>query len=539
MLYFLQKDKLHRLLLLSVGVWVALLGVKALEIPPGADTDPCWGFIVMHGMEHGNHFNQLITPNPNNIATNQAEFLSWWSPGQYEIPYFFQKLFKIDTGHAVSLTISLCGLIGLAGFYKLFRRFGFTPWVAAISVAFIATQLFFLLPFVYYTGGEVLLFAFIGWFLYGCFSFEKVTWQLLVFLFFWIFIGFFSKSSVLWMCAAAVGCVWINISIGETIALQMAPGSRWWDAKGKIWAKNALLLAVPFAGAILIIYVFYLSKGDIPLVSKEKLLLRPETVGFPLASPFLALFSIDEFVDGLIYQPDGPKISYHMAIVVLSALSFLSLVFVAILTRFSPGRKYVTAIIIFYAVAVVFFTYLFLKQSAISFEGRHFRIIGLLAMPGIVYLLFKTKITRAIFFIGWIIFAWMGVTYVGHEFEANRRASHGNTGISQQLYDDQTMKAIIGLDRAHHNDAIFVVMSSDIGAEIENNRVITIETEDMTDQQLSKLKYIGKAGPLYIIIPEEYIANGKKSKIIGSFTDYRNFKFKLLSPDYYLYFANN
>ncbi len=533
--YFLGKNKLYRMLLLMTGVWVVLLGIKAFEIPPGADTDPCWGFIVMHGMEHGNHFNQLITPNPDNIATNQAEFLSWWSPGQYILPYLFQRLFNIDTGHAVSLTIMFCGLVGLAGFYKLFRRLGFTPWVASVSVAFIATQLFFLLPFVYYTGGEVLLFAFIGWFLYGCFSFEKVSWQLLVFLFLGMFVGFFSKSSVLWMCIAAIACVWINISVGEASAIQKTSLAE----NGKVWLKNALLLSIPFIGAVLIIYVFYLSKGDLPVASKAQLLVRPETFGFPLASPFVSLFSIDELVDGLIYQPDGPKISYQAATFVLMALSVLSIMFIALLVRFSARRRYLIAMIVFYAVAVVFFTYVFLKQSAISFEGRHFRIIGLLAMPGLVYLLFKTKITKAVFFLGWIALAWISIAYVKQEFRANGKAPHGNTGISQQLYDAQTMKAIIGLDRVHHNDVIFVVMSSDIAAEIENNRVITINSEDIPNGDFSAIKYAGKCGPIFILVPEEYVVSGKDPGILKSFTAYHRFSAEQLSSKYCLYFAKD
>jgi len=519
------------------------MGIMAFAVPPGADPDPCWGFLVMHGMEQGNHFNLLITPDPANIAINQSSFLSWWSPGQYLLPYLFKTLLKVDTGHAISLTVISCSLIGLGGFYMLFKHLGFTKWLAAISVAFIATQLFFIMPFVYYTGGEVLLFAFMGWFLYGCFYFKKIRWPVLVFVFLGLLIGFFSKSSVLWMYVAGIACVWMNVSINETLQLQSAinynpigwPGFK---KRFKIWLLNGMLLAVPFICAFAIIYIFYLSKGPNPATGTGILLVKPETFGFPLASPMLSAFSIDELFNGLIYQPDRPTISYHWAILILFILVFFSLLFILLISRFSPGKKYLTAIITLYIFGVVFFSYMFLKQAAISYEGRHFRIIGLLAIPGIVYLFFRSKVGRVLFFIIWIVFIYIGFIFFKGEFKANKQASRGNSGISQQLYDEATMREITTIDRAH-KDAIFVVMSSDIAAEINNNRVITVDTESITDSDGSKLRYTGKSGPIYILMPGEYVTNGMKEGIINSFTGYHKFAFKQLSPDYYLYYASN
>ncbi|HAL82532.1 MAG TPA: hypothetical protein DCO83_10090 [Mucilaginibacter sp.] len=73
---FLQKQKSHRILLLVTFLGVLLLGIMVFMVPPGADPDPCWGFLVMHNMEQGHHFNLLISPDPSNIAKNQVRFLS-------------------------------------------------------------------------------------------------------------------------------------------------------------------------------------------------------------------------------------------------------------------------------------------------------------------------------------------------------------------------------------------------------------------------------------------------------------------------------
>src|ERR1700742_3757758 len=117
---FLQKDKSHRILLLATALWVIIMGAFIWKVPPGADTDPCWGFRVMHGMGQGNQFNTLVAPDPLNIAKDQSSFLSWWSPGQYLIPCALGNLFNNDVGHGVSLTVIICSLLGLAGFYQLF-----------------------------------------------------------------------------------------------------------------------------------------------------------------------------------------------------------------------------------------------------------------------------------------------------------------------------------------------------------------------------------------------------------------------------------
>jgi hypothetical protein len=544
MLQFLQKQKSHRVLLLVTFFGVLLLGIMAFMVPPGADPDPCWGFLVMHSMEQGHHFNLLISPDPSNIAKNQVQFLSWWSPGQYLFPYVFKTSLKIDTGHAVALTIGCCNIIGLAGYYKLFKKLGFTVLMAAISTAFIASQLFFFISFVYYLGGEVLLFAFMGWFLYGCFSFEKVTWRVLIFVFLAFFVGFFSKSSFLWMYIAGVACIWINISCIETDIMpteRILDFLRSPDFKKQIgvWLRNGLLLAMPLIAAFAIIYIFYISKGPNPMAAGGQTLIRPETFGFPLASPILSGFSIDEFTDGLIYQPDGPKIAYQWAVLILTTFAFCSLVFALFLPRFSHGNKYLIAFLVFYVCAVIFFSYVYFTQSAISYEGRHFRIIGLLFLPGFVYLAYKTKITKLLFFILWGFLLLKGYRYFNAEIKANKTAARGNSGISQQLYDKKALDEIVTIDRNHHNDAVFVVMSSDIAAEIINNRVITLDSESMDSRDLSKMRFAAKSGPLYILMPREYLANGIESAIIKSFTGYHQFSFKQLSEHYYLYFADN
>jgi hypothetical protein len=250
----------------------------------------------------------------------------------------------------------------------------------------------------------------------------------------------------------------------------------------------------------------------------------------------LSAFSVDELFDGLIYHPDGSSgITYHSAILLVFVLVFCSLAFMMVINRFSPTKKYLRAIYVFYVISVIFFSYMYLKQATISYEGRHFRIIGLLCLPGFIYLLFKTKVTKVVFFIAWIYFAYMSFNFFRINYNGNKGAAKGNTGLSQAIYDKATLDEIVKIDREHH-DAVFVVMSSDIGAEINNNRIITLE-DDMSNDYFATLKYRGKAGPVYILMPANYLKNGREPNIIKAFTGYHNFASRQLSPDYYLYYA--
>jgi len=499
----------------------------------------------MHNMGTGHPFNTLLSPDITNIAHSHYEFLSWWSPGQYLVPYLFKALFNLNIGHMVVITVIVCNLLGLAGFYLLFKQLGFTKWIAALSVAFIATQSFFLLPFVYFMGGEVVLFAFIGWFLYGCFSIKKVTWPVLLFIFIAGLSGFFAKSSFLWMYAAGMVCIWFNVSINETIEhpeykskSNPAALTRCLKKQAARWLKNAALLAIPFICALIVIYVFYLSKNDNPTSDQGPMLVRAETFGFPLASPVLSGFSVDELTGGLLDQPVNPALTYHMAILLVYIAAFCSLAYQLLIIKLWPDKRYKLASIAFYAVATVFFSYMYLKQATISYEARHFRIVGILCIPGFIYLCYKTKVGRVAFFLLWFAFIYGSYNGIKERFKENSVAARGVSDLSQPGYDKATLAEIERLDASHHNNAIFMVMCPDIAIEIQHNRIIPLD-DDTPNDVIASLKYAGKAGTIYILIPENYVANGRRATLIKSFISYHHFKFKRLSPGYELCYANS
>lgn len=521
-----ENKRLTRLILILVVLVTLTLGIISWLNHPALYPDPSWGFQVLRGMQMGGGFNQLTMPNQDDVSQNTSEFLTWWSPGQYLIPYLFKAIFHLNYGQATIVTTLVCELLGLAGFYVFFKKAGFSSTIAAISIAIIASQQFYFIPYVFYNGGEVLLFGFAGWFMYGCVTIRKTGWPLLAFVLLTGWIGFICKSSFMWAFAAGLCCLWINISYRERKI-------------GK-WIQNGIWIGIPALVSLGCIFIFYLSKGQNPGSATRSLKVIWETFSFPLASPLLSGFSIDDIVGGLIYHPDGAPFTYFWTIYIILACSALSIfILLAILRQVNISREYKAAVASFYIVAVLFFSYAFVRQLAISYEGRHFRVVGLLFIPGIVYLISQIKLPfKLIAGLLWIGMTSLSLKYLvrGKELQATDSA-HGSSGITQQFIDQPSLNYITKLDQQHHN-AIFVFISADLALEINHNRVITLEPVG-ADIKLNYENYIydGHSGPVYIVLPADYILNSKAAIITKCFPDYKNFKETDLSDDFVLYSA--
>jgi len=346
----------------------------------------------------------------------------------------------------------------------------------------------------------------------------------MVFLFLAGILGFVCKSSALWMYAAGMACVWLNISTGKKL---------------ETWIRNGILLVIPAGAALTTIYLEYLSKGANPSSAAGAWLFKPETLSYPLASPLLSGLSVDELFNGLIYHPDVPIISYQLSIVIIVALAIGSLLLMRSIVRHIPNKNYTLVFLVFYIASTVFFSYLYLKQATITFEGRHFRIMGILAIPGLVYLISKSKMARIAFTIIWIAFIGWEFTYFTHGYSVNRGAAHGVSGLAQQGYDQESITELTKLDAQHPNQAVFVITGSDLGVEIIHNRVITLDVGDMTPEDFTDLSYSGKAGSIYMLMPQAYVQNGMAARIAKSFKNYQQFTVKKLSKEFYLYTASN
>jgi hypothetical protein len=503
---------------------VAIFSIMLLVNPAAIYPDAAWGFQVLQCMHKGSGFNILNQVSQQNIADNWAEFKSWWSPGQYLAPAAFNSLFGLTIGQAASITTIICQFLGIAGLYCFFTKAGFSKTVSAVSIAIIVLQQAFFTPYIFYNGGEVLVFAFIGWFLYGCMAFTKPGIPLLLFLLLAGWVGFFTKSSFIWMYVAGLIFMWIQFS-RHTTAI-------------KTWLINGFWVGVPAVISVAVIYVTYLSKGVNPSSASAGLDLSWKVLVFPLASPLLAGLSFDDLANGFITHNDDVIFGPTQSIIIITILALLSLLLIYAICKRLPGNRYSIMLIVFYIVSVFFFGSAFLRKLDISYEARHFRVIGLLFTPGLVYLVSRYKKAYqyafgvVVLFVAFFTLRFYVLSYIALKNET----LHAPSGIAQQFIDKPSLDYLRVLDSKSKN-SLFVFFSPDLGLEIHNNRIITLDPVD-TDISINTDYYIykGHAGPIYILMPREYTGI-RANMILKSFPGYKGFSLKELSDDYMLYFA--
>jgi hypothetical protein len=518
-----KNNALYKIILLILFAFVAILGITLCITPPAIFPDPSWGFQVMRSMQMGSAFNTLIKPDPQNIALNTKEFVTWWSPGQYLVPYAFKLFLNITTGQAAAITTTLCQIIGIAGFYLFFKYAGFSRGICTLSLVIIVFQQAFFTPYIFYNGGEVLLFAFAGWFLYGCISISRPGVRLVLFVIITGWIGFICKSSFIWMYAAGLLFLWIHLSKNQNKA---------WG-----WIVNGFWLGIPALVSVATIYYFYLSKGGNPSSGARGFNLIWETFSYPIASPLLSGFSADDLAHGFILHNDTPIFSYTWTIIILLLLALFSILLICAICCYVNNKAYKLILLTFYGVSIVFFGLAYLRQMDISYEARHFRIVGLLIIPGTLYLLTQFKTGYQLIFGVLVLFiAFYSLRFYIANYNGIKTMARGSSGITQQFIDQPSLNYISMLD-GKNKDAIFVFTSPDLGLEIQHNRIITLDPLD-NDIDINYDEYVhkGHAGPLYILLPSNYIGI-RASVILKCFPGYKGFSLKELSNDYVLYFA--
>jgi len=493
--------------------------------PPSVYPDPCHGFQVLRSMQMGAKFNTLVSPNQDDISKNNVDFLTWWSPGQYLIPYWFKLLFGVNTAWACISTIIIFQLSGLVGFYCFFRKIGFTSNVALISLLLIMCQLAFIIPYIFYSGGELLVFGFEGWFLYGCIAIEKPGIKLLLFVLLSGWIGFLCKSSFMWVYVAGLMCLWLRLSaIKNHLNLQRL-------------VKNGIWLAIPAAISLVAIYVFFLSKGANPASNSTGFTASWQAIGFPLGSPLLSGFSVDDLTHGLIFHQPGNTLTPAYVLPILLFTALASLILIIAIIRYIPKGNYRLFIIVFYAISVLFFSVAFLRQVNISYESRHFRILSLMLAPGIIYLFSRFRpVYQILLGLICICIAFVNYSTLVRIYKVNNLSARGNTGLAQQSIDQPSLDHLLQLDKQNTN-AIFAFTTPDVGLEIEHNRIITLDQPPANIPfDNDDYSYDGHAGPLYIVLPATY-DGAKAGMIMKFFRGYKDFSVQKLSPAYTLYSA--
>lgn len=302
---------------------------------------------------------------PADLSNDFHYFVSWWSPGQWLLPYLFIKITGIASFQTIQTIIIIpCLLLCVFGYTLLFKKLGFsslTRWIAMLCI--VSNQLFYWQTLMYY-GGDLLLLALFPFFILLIIEEKKKTiW--------W----YFSFSTVLILGLLAKNTFVILIICALIFML---------SRKGIKQTKLKFHIIVSAISTMLIVlfYFLHLKWGETPgnAIDTEGYNGIPNDwfgdFFYSIGSPF-GIFSRFTF----IIQKIAGNISFINAFQIIPAL--ISILFIVQLVK-KPVSTYQQLILKFATPFLLVFCLMFLLNQAVSYEMRHFAPIVFLFFPGII-----------------------------------------------------------------------------------------------------------------------------------------------------------
>lgn len=517
-----NRARTERLLRTAIVITLVLASLLCLLLSVSTFPDSGWGFLTWKNMLHGGGFNLLPEPDPDDLAKDTYTFLTWWSPGQYLVPGSIASFTGIKIGWGMAISSILSTISGVAGCYFLFDKLRFNRQTTLLSVLVLCCQVQTLLPFSVYNGGEVLIFGVVPWFWFCCLDFKPKPFRLLLLvLLSWI--GFVAKSSFLLITASGFLFIFLGW-ISQRVTF-------------KELAVKTSGLFIAGAAIILPIFFLFLQKGNNPSSAASGFHLSLLNLLYPAAIPLLTAFSADEIFNLFAHPyfvgtlPPAEAWFYGPA--------FLVLVFVLSCIYFKHIGSVAYRWLLFttYLFFLCFFMLQFCRHAAISMEGRHFRMLGLLFLPGVVQLIRQIKfiaVKRASQLLLLVLCLYGLGNYCFRQNLKRKQTLSANTRVVQDLIDRETLSKIHQLDRQYPHQALFVLMSPEIAMETEHNRTLILPFNNLAPNAENPT-YDGRVQELFIFVPAG-LASGRTEQLIkASFTGYKNFSKEKISKLYVLY----
>lgn len=387
------------------------------------NSDSVAGWEAFKGSILSGKFNTAVKPNPANISSYDYEFLTWWTPGQYMAPQFIKSVFQLSIGHSVVLLNIITVLLGLVGFYRLFKHYQFSLVVNVLSLLLIVSSNTLLYRFISYQGGESLSFLFFPWALYW-FVIAKNKWVRNILVAIFLIVGFISKSQML-------------IALAPAFFLHPLAGyiHDFYVNKKQVRVKQvAADLAGIFIAALIagiLVYKYFISRGSNP---SEIYAFNPSLIDtlIPLASPVTVMGNLYD----IIFKVCGSH--YMLAVCLLVICTCLTL----FVFKSTWANSYGLFVFLYYLSFSILFLFLYYFDSKIDYNARHFKFVGYLFFPLLIstahkyfsWRLLKIAVAAIILFALYNHYrlskVWFNDTYVTKsDFRLNK------TELPQEIYE--------------------------------------------------------------------------------------------------------
>ncbi|MES2426249.1 MAG: hypothetical protein V4560_04720 [Bacteroidota bacterium] len=363
------------------------------------------GMLSLHNHLQGTGWNKVLILSSNGLGVKEAQ-LTWWAPGQYQIPYLLSKIFSISIGTAIIIILFVALCSGSFFYYKLFKLSGLKPEIVLCAILILLLQRFVNIFFIEYNSCDLFLFFFTPFYIYTYYTLIKNYRNQLVLKLILLTalntLGLFIKNSfILFELAFNVFLIVEYFFDNYTKPMYQRPG--------KFILPARLLTLLPLLVANLLNYYFFLRLGETPTKSYGLLL----TVSNILTGIFAPVMEIlfgslslsgiyGSFYDKITLSPS--MLSVGIVVILLMIGYALYLKKAEMLNSFKKDRLY--RLICVLAIMYIMFWFVFIvKQCAISNEDRLFLPMSILVFPYILNSVITTKNIIKYGYIGLVFFS--------------------------------------------------------------------------------------------------------------------------------------
>ncbi len=358
----------ERLLLALVILLFVIYALCLIIQGTGTFADVLRGYYSLDQWQHGGNFNTLTYKDG---CAQSSVFLSWWTPGQYLLPFALMKTVLPRLAEAQNVLILLFLFLALTGYYRLFKVLGFDRRISLLALLLIEShQLFFWQTLLYY-GGSLFELGLLPWFLlFLLYIQKKAHWRSVIYLVLPALMLFTFKATFL-----------LHTFTG-LLALFLLAG------KGKPAFRTALISSglVVAAGC----YFAFLQFGETPSTAFDYGTYDsvPNSAWTDCTN---AMASVSGIFTGI--APILHKVLLHetrfnglsFSLLLLLALATL-LLFVKIYRSGNPGARF---LVIFTGGFFGMMSLLYLSDKAVSYDLRHFAPLSFCFFPFILRELYK------------------------------------------------------------------------------------------------------------------------------------------------------
>jgi hypothetical protein len=396
-------------------------------------------------------------------------------------------------------------VLGLIGWYRLYRSWKFPALSAAIAIAITAGSRHVALPFGIYNGGEVLLFGALPWFLLllGRWSALQQLQAVPILLAIAI-VAFMKLSGVLIAYAALAALVVPDL----------------WPPSRTAWRRpiTAAAIAVVFAAAL---YFLWMSRGWTAVEGKGAAAWGNLVTSFleGWAATAMAMVSLGDLAARMFQRPGQPILQSLDMVYLAASVPALALLVWSARRLWGSHRDYVrfasaTALLFIAGMALIYG-----KGGELKMEDRFFRPLAMMLLVGVVHAV-ATAQARVRLPLAALAAATMlyGVSSYVVRLQHNlqmpigvRGFHHGNLTYDGLALLQRELRAPVAADTTAW------LATPEIALEVPDVRVImSAEPERL----LGIRTYTGRVGRLLVFVDDSMIKDGRAEKVLKSFLDY-------------------